>query len=223
MASARRSRSRWCAPREPTRHSRSHRSPCRPGVTVASATIADKATEGKVTVKAAVAAPLGTMTIALQAKGKFAGAERTLRPSRRDPDRGAARLGRAGRARHRGQARRDGRAQGEDRPQGDVRRTRHRQDQRLAGRLEGRAGHRGRRRIELRREGRRRRQGRRDLGRQLRSPWPSRSRRRITRFRPLRWRSRSCRSSRTRRRGQTARSRRSPTMSRSLPCSVWRL
>jgi len=48
------------------------------GVTVVAATIADKATEGKVTINAALAAPLGTMTIVLQAKGSFAGAERTL-------------------------------------------------------------------------------------------------------------------------------------------------
>jgi hypothetical protein len=48
------------------------------GITIAAAAIADKASEGKVTVKAAVAAPLGTTTIVLQAKGKFAGAERTL-------------------------------------------------------------------------------------------------------------------------------------------------
>jgi len=48
------------------------------GITVAGATIADKATEGKVTVKAAVAAPLGTMTIVLQAKGRLAGADQTL-------------------------------------------------------------------------------------------------------------------------------------------------
>ncbi|MFI5458180.1 MAG: hypothetical protein ACHRXM_22320 [Isosphaerales bacterium] len=48
------------------------------GITIAGATIAEKASEGKVMVKAAVAAPLGTMTIVLQAKGRFAGAERTL-------------------------------------------------------------------------------------------------------------------------------------------------
>jgi len=48
------------------------------GVTIAGATIADKATEGKVTVKAAVAAPLGTMTVVLQAKGRLAGADQTL-------------------------------------------------------------------------------------------------------------------------------------------------
>jgi hypothetical protein len=45
------------------------------GLTIANATIADKAAEGKVTVNAAVAVPLGTMTVALQAKGKFAGAD----------------------------------------------------------------------------------------------------------------------------------------------------
>jgi hypothetical protein len=48
------------------------------GLTVASTTIADKATDGRVTVKAALGAPLGTMTIVLQAKGKLAGAERTI-------------------------------------------------------------------------------------------------------------------------------------------------
>ena len=53
--------------------------PLPPGLTIANATIADKAAEGNVTVNAAVAAPLGTMTIGLQAKGKFAGAEHDLR------------------------------------------------------------------------------------------------------------------------------------------------
>ena len=52
--------------------------PLPPGLTVPEATIADKATEGKVTVNAALAAPLGTTTIVLQAKGKFGGADRTL-------------------------------------------------------------------------------------------------------------------------------------------------
>ncbi len=52
--------------------------PLPPGLTIGNATIADKATEGKVTVKAALAAPWATMTVGLQAKGKFAGAERTF-------------------------------------------------------------------------------------------------------------------------------------------------
>ena len=52
--------------------------PLPPGLTVAGATIAEKATEGNVTVNAALAAPVGTMTIVLQAKGKFAGADQTL-------------------------------------------------------------------------------------------------------------------------------------------------
>jgi len=47
-----------------------------PGLTVAGATIAEKKTEGTVTVNAALAAALGTTTIALQAKGKFAGSDR---------------------------------------------------------------------------------------------------------------------------------------------------
>ena len=47
-------------------------------VTVAGATIAEKKTEGTVTVNAALAAALGTTTIALQAKGKFAGSDRII-------------------------------------------------------------------------------------------------------------------------------------------------
>ena len=50
--------------------------PLPPGLTIANATIADKALDGKVTVNVAVAAPLGTMTIGLEAKGKIAGVER---------------------------------------------------------------------------------------------------------------------------------------------------
>jgi hypothetical protein len=49
-----------------------------PAVTVANATIAAKAFEGSVTVNAPLEAVLGTMTIALQAKGKFGNAERTI-------------------------------------------------------------------------------------------------------------------------------------------------
>ena len=52
--------------------------PLPPGLTIANATIADKAADGKVTVKSVVAAPLGTMTVGLQAKGKFAGADQTF-------------------------------------------------------------------------------------------------------------------------------------------------
>ena len=48
------------------------------GLVVPKATIAAKAAEGKVTVTAAVAAPLGTTTLVLQAKGKLGGADRTL-------------------------------------------------------------------------------------------------------------------------------------------------
>ena len=46
------------------------------GVTVPNATIADKALEGPVTVNAALNAPLGTMNLALIAKGKFNNVER---------------------------------------------------------------------------------------------------------------------------------------------------
>jgi hypothetical protein len=52
--------------------------PLPPGLTIANATIADKAADGKVTINVAVAAPLGTMTIGLAAKGKIAGVERTF-------------------------------------------------------------------------------------------------------------------------------------------------
>jgi hypothetical protein len=49
-----------------------------PGLTVAGATIAEKKMEGSVTVNAALAAALGSTTIALQAKGKLAGTDRTI-------------------------------------------------------------------------------------------------------------------------------------------------
>jgi hypothetical protein len=49
-----------------------------PGVTVPGDPIAEKANEGKVRVLAAVEAPLGTSTLALQAKGKLVGADRTI-------------------------------------------------------------------------------------------------------------------------------------------------
>ena len=52
--------------------------PLPPGLTVPNATIAEKKAEGSVTVNAAVAAALGTTTIALQAKGKFAGTDRII-------------------------------------------------------------------------------------------------------------------------------------------------
>ena len=52
--------------------------PLPPGLTIANATIAAKAAEGKLTVATAIAAPLGTMTIGLQAKGKVAGPELTF-------------------------------------------------------------------------------------------------------------------------------------------------
>jgi hypothetical protein len=45
---------------------------------VPKAGIAEKAVEGTITVAAAVAAPLGTSTIVLQAKGKLGGADRVL-------------------------------------------------------------------------------------------------------------------------------------------------
>jgi hypothetical protein len=48
------------------------------GLAVPKASIAAKAVEGKVTVNAAVAAPLGTTTLVLQAKGKLGGADRVL-------------------------------------------------------------------------------------------------------------------------------------------------
>jgi hypothetical protein len=52
--------------------------PLPPGLSIPAASLGDKATESTITVNAAVAAPLGTSTIALQAKGKIAGAARTF-------------------------------------------------------------------------------------------------------------------------------------------------
>jgi len=49
-----------------------------PGVTVAGSTIAAKLLEGSVTVNAPLETALGTMTIALQGKGKFGGVDRTI-------------------------------------------------------------------------------------------------------------------------------------------------
>jgi len=49
-----------------------------PAVTIAGATIGEKVLDGSVTVNAPLEAALGIMTIALQAKGKFAGADRTI-------------------------------------------------------------------------------------------------------------------------------------------------
>jgi hypothetical protein len=48
------------------------------GVTIPGDTIADKAAEGKIRVQAALEAALGTTTLALQAKGKIGGADRTI-------------------------------------------------------------------------------------------------------------------------------------------------
>jgi hypothetical protein len=48
------------------------------GLKAAGAQVAEKATDGSIAVQAGLDAALGTMTIALQAKGKFANAERTL-------------------------------------------------------------------------------------------------------------------------------------------------
>lgn len=52
--------------------------PLPPGLTVAAATIAEKASDGKLTVKTAVTAPLGIMTVGFEAKGKFGGQDRTF-------------------------------------------------------------------------------------------------------------------------------------------------
>lgn len=52
--------------------------PLPPGLAVPATNIAEKAAEGKIPVNAAVEAPLGTMTIALVAKGKFGGQEQTI-------------------------------------------------------------------------------------------------------------------------------------------------
>jgi hypothetical protein len=49
-----------------------------PGVTIPGDKVEDKATEGKVRVQAALETPLGTSTLALQAKGKIGGADRTI-------------------------------------------------------------------------------------------------------------------------------------------------
>jgi hypothetical protein len=52
--------------------------PLPPGLAVPAATVAEKATAGTVAVNTAVESPLGVMTIALRAKGKFAGGEQTI-------------------------------------------------------------------------------------------------------------------------------------------------
>ena len=103
---------------------------------------------------AAVAAPLGTTTIVLQAKGKLGGADRVLDlpavtlnvvpPASLELAAPAAR----------DQAGHDGRAQGKDRPQGIVRCTRDRQDQRAPRRAQGRPRHRRRQGLELHRQSR---------------------------------------------------------------------
>ena len=136
-----------------------------PGVTVPGDPIADKATEGKVRVQAALEAPLGISTLALQAKGKLGGADRTIiapavtlavvRPA-------AARARRAGR---RVEARGDGRGQGPDRPERHLQRAGDRPRQRPAGRAQGRSGDRRRRLQRFRREDRRRSEGSRGDGR----------------------------------------------------------
>lgn len=52
--------------------------PMPPGFAVPAANLAEKAAEGAVPINAAVEAPLGTSTLALVAKGKFANVERTI-------------------------------------------------------------------------------------------------------------------------------------------------
>lgn len=52
--------------------------PLPPGLAVPAATIAEKSAQGKVVVNTTLEASLGTMTIAFQAKGKFAGGEQTM-------------------------------------------------------------------------------------------------------------------------------------------------
>jgi hypothetical protein len=49
-----------------------------PGVTLANTTIAEKSNQGSVKVNAALQAAIGTITLGLQAKGKFSGSERTV-------------------------------------------------------------------------------------------------------------------------------------------------
>ena len=121
------------------------RAPLPPGLTIARRRSPTRRPRARSRVKRPLAAPLGTMTVGLQAKGKIAGADQTfalpavtlsvVRPATR----------RAGRAGARDQAGSDGRAQGQDRPQGDLQRAGDRQDQRPARRPQGRAGD-GRRR-----------------------------------------------------------------------------
>ena len=123
--------------------------PVAAGLTIPALTIADKAAEGKVTVKTAVAAPLGTMTVGLQAKGKFAGAETDPCTPRRDAVDRPPRHRRVERPDSRYQARRDrSRSKARSCAKG-LRRSRDRQDQRPARGPEGRPGHRGRQRIDL--------------------------------------------------------------------------
>jgi hypothetical protein len=52
--------------------------PLPPGLTVPGGTVAEKKADGTIAVNAALAAALGTTTIALQAKGKIAGADRVI-------------------------------------------------------------------------------------------------------------------------------------------------
>ena len=131
------------------------------GLAVPKASIAAKAAEGKVTVNAAVAAPLGTTTLVLQAKGKLGGADRVFDLPAVTLTCGAAGVARARGALARNQAGRDARAQGKDRAEGAVRCTCDRQDQRAARRSESRPCDRCRQRLELRNQGHRRGESRR--------------------------------------------------------------
>ncbi len=52
--------------------------PLPPGITVAAATIADKASDGHISISTTATLPLGMVTVGLQAKGKLAGAEHKI-------------------------------------------------------------------------------------------------------------------------------------------------
>ena len=86
--------------------------PLPPGVTVPNATIAEKKAEGSVTVNAALAAALGDHNHRPASQGEIRRRGANHCPSRRDAQRGAAGLGRAGGSRYRGQAEHNHRAQG---------------------------------------------------------------------------------------------------------------
>ena len=81
------------------------------------------------TVNTDARAPLGTVTIALVAKGKFEGGERDDRGPGDRPERRQARRARAGRSRPSRSRPGDRRGEGEDRPQGDVQGSGHGQAQ----------------------------------------------------------------------------------------------